>query len=1018
MNLTNPYENCCQPKILIKKQGFWTVLTIISILLFFSPLQKLMGSNVIVGGIINQNTVWSGQNTYVANQTVVIPNDVTLTIEAGAKVLFSQASGLRVEGGSLFILGEENDSIVFGPNYQSNENWLWNGIAINAHAMHGDVAISYAQISKADVAIETGGTGIPLDNVSVDNSSIINNNVGIRINNASGWNILDNRITNNVKGLDLLAFTGGHLTTDNTIQGNHFNNSEINIYLETANNASLLNNSIRNNLIEGAAIAGIRTFQTSGGLAENNLIERNVLKRQNGSNGGFGIQLATDATIVINNIFFNNSTAIELKASEAIINQNSFYKNINSLIAGVNASQTELHQNTISSSKDLVLKMLSTEDIDFRWNNIMYNTHTINTVRNLTALDVSAPDNYWGTTDEEIIGQMIFDGNDDDLLGFLFYDPIQQQPLIDAPMAPPKNVSAQQIHGQTKVWWRTNKEDNLAGYRIYFGDFDHYSFSDEIDGLLTDTLAVLPFDLPANIGVTACNESWEVTDGQLLGHESPFSFAAILPWAGDDATICANQTVYNIQHSTAPPSFDALQWSTSGDGIFGNPSILRPVYFPGAEDKALGVVTLTLTVDKDAGQYSDSFVLFLAEKPVIELTTEMLITPEDGYTSHLVSVSGHDALLWSSDGDGTFSHPDSLFTTYHPGPEDIDLGKVRLTLTAISNYCGSVSANTLLYIRDTYSVSGRVHSTSGMAASHPVIATRMNLEQASPRRAITHTDANGNFLFDKLYEGEYVFYAVADTVNDRSILSTYHPVHNQWQDAFVHELKGNIFDIDIRLNKAQHILPPGAGSISGVFLNSETLKSDLNVYFASWFDNSQWMSSNNGLPNASVWLLGESQTTIYQHTLSDSDGIFRFTDLPFGIYKLKGEVAGFQTETSSVIELSAANPHIEEASIYFNHQNHIVYSIPPPNTSESSQLSLFPNPASTEINISAPWLDDTGEAEITLFNRKGQLVMHKTISPINQTVTIDIETLPEGMYILRIKIGNMVFNKKFLRRSW
>jgi PKD repeat protein len=43
-----------------------------------------------------------------------------------------------------------------------------------------------------------------------------------------------------------------------------------------------------------------------------------------------------------------------------------------------------------------------------------------------------------------------------------------------------------------------------------------------------------------------------------------------------------------------------------------------------------------------------------------------------------------------ADGDGTFTNPLNIVTTYNPGTNDINSGSVNLTLTATNN-CGSES---------------------------------------------------------------------------------------------------------------------------------------------------------------------------------------------------------------------------------------------------------------------------------------------------------------------------------------
>jgi hypothetical protein len=64
-------------------------------------------------------------------------------------------------------------------------------------------------------------------------------------------------------------------------------------------------------------------------------------------------------------------------------------------------------------------------------------------------------------------------------------------------------------------------------------------------------------------------------------------------FAGNDATICANQS-HTIVGSTAS-NYSSLAWSTSGDGILLAANTLYPTYIPGIIDESLGFAILTLT---------------------------------------------------------------------------------------------------------------------------------------------------------------------------------------------------------------------------------------------------------------------------------------------------------------------------------------------------------------------------------------------------------------------------------------
>jgi len=63
-------------------------------------------------------------------------------------------------------------------------------------------------------------------------------------------------------------------------------------------------------------------------------------------------------------------------------------------------------------------------------------------------------------------------------------------------------------------------------------------------------------------------------------------------WAGDDATINSGNS-FTLSGVSAT-NYNVLSWSTSGDGVFSNPSILQPTYYPGMSDVLIGHVDLCL----------------------------------------------------------------------------------------------------------------------------------------------------------------------------------------------------------------------------------------------------------------------------------------------------------------------------------------------------------------------------------------------------------------------------------------
>jgi len=161
---------------------------------------------------------------------------------------------------------------------------------------------------------------------------------------------------------------------------------------------------------------------------------------------------------------------------------------------------------------------------------------------------------------------------------------------------------------------------------------------------------------------------------------------APIVFAGDDAEICKYDT-YEILDATAS-NYSSLLWSTTGDGSFDDPSLLNPIYTPGAGDIILGYASLTLTAYGNApcGDTSDVMMLTITTAPTVYAGPDDEICETEGmYLLADATATDYAALLWTSSGDGAFDDDAILNPTYYPGSSDIASGLVTLTLTAYGN---------------------------------------------------------------------------------------------------------------------------------------------------------------------------------------------------------------------------------------------------------------------------------------------------------------------------------------------
>ncbi|MBI2968783.1 MAG: PKD domain-containing protein [Bacteroidetes bacterium] len=166
--------------------------------------------------------------------------------------------------------------------------------------------------------------------------------------------------------------------------------------------------------------------------------------------------------------------------------------------------------------------------------------------------------------------------------------------------------------------------------------------------------------------------------------------------AGSDATICEG-SIYTLSGATGG-SASSSTWATSGDGTFNDPTLLAAIYTPGATDITLGNTTLTLTTDDPVGpcpSVSDAMLLIINSAATVNAGADDFICEGSSYTLNGARGGSAATSTWSTPGDGTFDNPALLNATYTPGPSDIAMGAITLTIITDdpSGPCPAVTDN-------------------------------------------------------------------------------------------------------------------------------------------------------------------------------------------------------------------------------------------------------------------------------------------------------------------------------------
>ncbi len=203
-------------------------------------------------------------------------------------------------------------------------------------------------------------------------------------------------------------------------------------------------------------------------------------------------------------------------------------------------------------------------------------------------------------------------------------------------------------------------------------------------------------DAPAVLSPGFNVVTWTVVDiyGNIKTCQQMVFYNTLTVNAGNDDEICSPNAAY--LNATVSGSYITATWTSTGDGIFNNTSILNPVYTPGVNDKITGSVILTLNVNNGPGcNYSDSkMVVIRATLPVqpsvVSGAPLSVCPPLNGLTLSVTNDANVTSYTWAN-------APGSNGITFNPvsttNMQIIDIAtttnstyNIRVTAT---NACGS-----------------------------------------------------------------------------------------------------------------------------------------------------------------------------------------------------------------------------------------------------------------------------------------------------------------------------------------
>ncbi|MCP8309548.1 MAG: right-handed parallel beta-helix repeat-containing protein [archaeon] len=443
-------------------------LSVFSVQLLNNPycFATYSGQSTLVSGYLSQNTIWTlAGSPYIVIGDVVIDAGVSLTIEPGVVVKFTDGTNLVVDG-SLIAHGNSANKITFTSDTTMPKVGDWGAIKIRNHGEISYSIVEYAYVgvifdmatgslAKSLIRFNSLGVFISHSNVQIDDVNVTENSEGIyhyctpefetMIKDSyigrSFW-VEEIWLPGGMAGVGIYnSGYGRRLTIENcTISDNDRDGICGGGYISVYDSRISSNKwfgigegsyaYIHSSIISNNSLTGVRCWKIE---IYNSFI----------TNNGFGGDPAFyagvegfDVTISNCSITHNVGDGLRGTYSNLSVTHNEISKNGGNGILVIGASEkggnnliqyNDIQQNGNSGiclNKPLAQYPGSAL---IQYNNIYQNAYY--DIKNDNPLDINAANNWWGTTNETLIKEHIYDYYDNYYRGKVLYKPCLSTPV-------------------------------------------------------------------------------------------------------------------------------------------------------------------------------------------------------------------------------------------------------------------------------------------------------------------------------------------------------------------------------------------------------------------------------------------------------------------------------------------------------------------------------------------------------------------------------------------------------------
>jgi len=336
----------------------------------------VLGGNLYARDVcrIAEGTWTEADNPYNATCSLLVPEGKALTIEEGVKLFLKKDSGIKVKG-NLYIKGSESKKVIFTVKGKANEQW--NGIEVEGDKSTLEIKNCIVDHSSFGIKESSDNNKIVIEKCNIKSggislrsseSKIINNEIKSNINLENGEKhyVSANKIF--AGGISISYGSYNNLIENNSIEGGNGDGIYTGSHTTNYWNAPPSTDYSDGNKIIGNSISKKDCGIDISGGADNS-VSNNLIK--NNKNEGI---MMSGGTITNNTIVGNGNCGIRVNGATKI-NNNEIYGNIKGEL--INDSSSE----------------------------------------------IDATNNWWGTTNEQIIISKIVDYFQDSKKGIVKFQP-------------------------------------------------------------------------------------------------------------------------------------------------------------------------------------------------------------------------------------------------------------------------------------------------------------------------------------------------------------------------------------------------------------------------------------------------------------------------------------------------------------------------------------------------------------------------------------------------------------------